>query len=102
MAELQEELPRIADAGGQLVAISSDTPEKAAEVSKKHELGSLVLPDTKMTIAKAFGVRQRSKHAALPACFVIGKDGKIAFAYVGVEASDRPSVEELIEALAGS
>ena len=93
MAELNEIIPKIADAGGTLVALSSDTPEKAAEVSSRDGLSFLIVPDTNLKVAEAYGVRQASKHAALPSLFVLDSDGMVTWAYVGVEASDRPDLE---------
>ena len=97
---MNEELPRIADAGGTLVALSSDSAEKAAEVSSRDGLSYVVIPDTKLEIAKAFGVRQASKHSALPSVFVQDSKGRVVYAYVGVEASDRPDMGILLQALA--
>jgi len=97
---MSDELPRISDAGASLVALSSDSPENAADVSSRDSLAFPVIPDTRLEVARAFGVRQAGKHSALPATFVLSEDGKIVFAYVGVEADDRPGLDEVLSALA--
>ena len=36
---------------------------------------------------------------AVPSVFIVGKDGRIHFRYIGESISDRPSPSDLIEAI---
>ena len=68
-----------AEAGAQIVGISSDKVEKQAEFANKHSFGYPLLSDTDRTVAEAFGVK-RGRISITPvqrATFVINSDGTL-------------------------
>jgi peroxiredoxin len=102
---LQEIEAEIIKTGYQIIAISPDRPEKLTETITKHKMNYLLLSDSSMTGAKAFGIAFKvddatikkyheygidlysasgEKHSQLPvpAVFVVGTDGTIKFEYV--------------------
>jgi peroxiredoxin len=71
--------------GYQLIAISGDTPEKAAETVKRHGLSYQVLSDTDLAVTKRFGIVFNSGRRGLlpvPSVFIVGRDGIIRFQHV--------------------
>ena len=107
--------------GYQIVAISPDRPEKLGASAKKHALAYVLLSDSKMTAARAFGVAYKvddetmklyrkyeidleeasgEKHHELPvpSVFLIGGSGKIAFEYVNPDYKVRLDPDVLLAA----
>ena len=105
LGQLQEVEAEIIKYGYQIIAISPDRPGKLSESIDKHKMNYLLLSDSNMAAAKAFGIAFKSdetiikkydeygidlydasgeKHYSLPvpSVFVVGIDGVIKFEYV--------------------
>lgn len=104
MGQLQEIEPQLSHWGYQIIAISADRPEKLRESMERHSLHYLLLSDSTMTGAQAFGLAYRvndemlrelqqdgvnleeasgEEHHLLPvpAVFIVGTDGRIKLEY---------------------
>lgn len=61
------------------------------------------LLDEDRSVTKSYGVYQRlgvdAINIARPATFVVGRDGKIKYAYVGQSQTDRAPMERILEVL---
>jgi peroxiredoxin len=114
--------PELKKLGYQLIAISSDRPEKLAESTKKLTLDYELLSDNDMDAAKAFGIAfklpddlvamykakykidveadsGRDHHMLpVPSVFLVSKTGKIDFAYVNPDYRTRLSSQVLLAA----
>ncbi len=105
LGQLQGIEPEIIKSGYQIIAISPDRPEKLSESIDKYKMNYLLLSDSNMAGAKAFGIAFKldestikkydeygidlvdasgEKHYSLPvpAIFVVGTDGIIKFEHV--------------------
>jgi peroxiredoxin len=105
LGQLRDIEPEIIKYGYQIIAISPDRPKKLIESIDEHKMNYLLLSDSNMAVAKAFGIAFKlddatlkkyeeygidlhdasgQKHYSLPvpAVFVIGTDGIIKFEYV--------------------
>ena len=105
LGQLQNIEPQLIQSGYQIIAINPDHPAKLGQAIQKHKLGYLLLSDSKMIGARAFGIAFKvdkkmledyesfgvnleeasgEKHHLLPvpAVFVVGTDGIIKFEYV--------------------
>lgn len=105
LGQLREIEAEIIKYGYQIIAISPDKPKKLIESIDKHKMNYLLLSDSNMAVAKAFGIAFKldesiikkydeygidlhdasgEKHYFLPvpAVFVVGTDGIIKFEYV--------------------
>ncbi len=102
--QLQNIEPQFIQLGYQIIAISPDRPLKLDQTIQKHKLDYLLLSDSKMIGARAFGLAFQvaketlerknfgaelenasgEKHHLLPvpAAFVVGTDSTIKFEYV--------------------
>ncbi|MEP4077967.1 peroxiredoxin-like family protein [Haloferula sp.] len=119
LAELQESQQDLLDMGYQILAITADAPEQMPATSKEHELDYTLLSDVGMEASDAFGLAfyldeetskryegrfdMSAKHEGrywlpVPAVYVVGKDGKIAFAHTDTNYRKRLPVKDLLVA----
>ncbi len=112
----------IANSGGTLVAISPQQAARNRVLEKKlgldfeilHDIGNAAaesyglrfeLPDNLRTIYASFGIDLPKNHGGskwelpMPTRYVIGVDGKVAYAVVHPDYTQRPEPGETLEAL---
>lgn len=121
---LQAALPQIRAAGGQLVAVSPQTPDHSLTTQEKHDLDFEVLSDKGNEVAGRYGLLfavagklrevyddfgidledangDPSWTLPMPATYVIGTDGTIHYAFVDEDYTHRANPEQIIETLEG-
>lgn len=122
---LQEALPAIAALGAQLVAISPQTPPNSRKSQRENKVSFPILSDPGNEVAARFGLRfelpdylvelyrntfkndlaringEPSWTLPMPARYVIGTDGVVAYAEVNPDYTRRPDAEELLPVLVG-
>jgi peroxiredoxin len=119
---LQDALPEIAARGARLVAISPQTAPNSRKSQRDNKLGFPILSDVRSDVADAFGIRfalpgdlvalyksfkndlptfndDPSWVLPMPARYVIGRDGVIAYAEVNPDYTHRPDPSELLPVL---
>ena len=119
---LQEALSEIAARGASLVAISPQTASNSRKSQRDNKLAFPILSDVKSEVANAFGLRfalpddlvalykefgadlpvfndDPAWVLPMPARFVIGTDGTIAYAEVNPDYTQRPDPSELLPVL---
>jgi peroxiredoxin len=119
---LQQALPQIESRGASLVAISPQTPANSRKSQRDNKLDFPILSDVGSEVAHAFGIRfslpdylvalyKSFKNdlpvfnndpgwvLPMPARFVIGSDGVIAYAEVNPDYTRRPDPSELLPVL---
>jgi peroxiredoxin len=119
---LQAALPEIAARGASLVAISPQTAPNSRKSQRENKLDFQILSDVKSEVAAAFGIRfalpdeliglyktfkndlptfnaDSSWVLPMPARYVIGTDGVIAYAEVNPDYTHRPDPSELLPVL---
>lgn len=118
----QEVLPRIRALGASLIAISPQTPDESLTTAEKKNLAFSVLSDVGNTVARKYGLvfavsseldaihksfgidlarsnGDASNELPVPATFIIGKDGRVAFAFVNADYRVRLEPAELLRQL---
>ncbi|MBK7405329.1 MAG: AhpC/TSA family protein [Phycisphaerales bacterium] len=118
----QTKLDELHAAGGQLVALTPESPDHAAETIDKHDLGYSVYSDSSMQAAKAykvlfevdpdtqakykgFGIDLASWNSSgqwtlpAPGTFVIDKHGVIQYAWADWDYKKRADPDEVIAAV---
>jgi len=87
-----------------VAAISADAREETAawqaDEDPEDQLGFPLLSDPDSAVAKAYGVYDAPHGIALPAVFVIDREGAIRWRQVGESIADRPTAEAVLEQLA--
>jgi len=119
---LEAALPEIRQRGASLVAISPQTAVNSRKSARQNQLTFPILSDAMSEVADAFGIRfalpddlvalyksfkndlpafndDPSWVLPMPARFVIGTDGLIAYAEVNPDYTRRPEPSELLPAL---
>ncbi|MGE3975905.1 MAG: peroxiredoxin-like family protein [Bdellovibrionales bacterium] len=114
LSSLQKIEKDIRKLGVQIIAVSPDRPEELIKSVAKHVLNYILISDSDMNAAKAFGIAYRvddetvekyknykidleassgQNHHGLPvpSLFAIARDGTIAFSYVNPNYKMRPS-----------
>lgn len=119
---LQAALPQIEARGARVVAISPQTASNSRKSQREHHLTFPILSDEKSRVAAAFGLRfslpdylvelykgfkndlptvndDPAWVLPMPARYVIGADGVIAYAEVNPDYTQRPDPSELLPVL---
>ena len=96
---------KLTEQGGSLLAISVDTPEQSAEVVRTAGLAFPILSDPDRAAIRAYGVLHAGgapdgADIALPADFLIDREGVIAWAHVASQVQSRPPPNEVLSHLA--
>lgn len=122
LAAIQAVLPEIVARGAGIVAISPQTPPNSRKAARENRLTFPILSDAGGEIANAFGLRFKlpddlvelyksfkndlpsfnadpSWTLPMPARYVIGIDGVIAYAEVNPDYTQRPDPSELLPVL---
>ena len=119
---LQAALPEITARGAALVAVSPQTASNSRKSQRDNKLGFPILSDTRSEVANAFGIRFKLQDdlielykgfkndlpafnddpawvLPMPARYVIGTDGIIAYSEVNPDYTQRPDPKELLPVL---
>src|ERR1700726_370731 len=119
---LQQALPDITARGASLVAISPQTAPNSRKSQRDNKLGFPILSDTRSEVAEAFGIRFKLPDylvelyksfkndlptfnndpawvLPMPARYVIGTDGIIAYSEVNPDYTQRPDPRDLLPEL---
>ncbi|WP_298240963.1 peroxiredoxin-like family protein [uncultured Bradyrhizobium sp.] len=119
---LQEALPQIVALGASLVAISPQTAPNSRKSERDNKLSFPILSDVRSAVAEAFGIRFALPNELvalyksfkndlpvfnddpawvlpMPARYVVGRDGIIAYAEVNPDYTQRPDPSELLPVL---
>jgi peroxiredoxin len=100
LARFESRRPELEKKGAKICAICVDSVEKSKAVVQKKSLGFPILSDPTGETIRAWGVWHESHRIALPAVFVVGRDGKIAWRRVSESVDDRPPEDDVLEAVA--
>lgn len=123
LQEIESALPELKKRGAELVAVSPQTAANSRRSQRDNKLSFPILSDVRNDVAAAFGLRFRlpdyladlyknvfkndlaivngddSWTLPMPARFVIGQDGIIAYAEVNPDYTRRPDPAELLPTL---
>jgi peroxiredoxin len=118
-------LPEIERAGATLAAVSPQTVQQSFFMRDQHKLRFPLLSDAGAEVARQFGLRYRvpdeqkaiyqrafvnlpfvngdnSWELAIPATYVIDRDGTVLYAYANEDYTERPEPEDMIRILAST
>jgi len=99
LTRLAEDYEKFKGAGADLVAISVDAPSYAWSMAQTTGAKFQILSDADKKTIISYGILNAEEHdgIAKPSTFIIDKDGRIRFIYVGANAGDRPEDNALID-----
>ena len=114
IANLANDYPKFQEVKTEIIAISTDTPEKAVKTQKKSRFLFPILLDEKGKVVQLYDVLVEKREwkdipalmhgkkagtYAMPAVFIVDHQGVIRYSYVGRSFTDRPSNEDLLKTL---
>ena len=83
-----------------MIALSADSPADGQKLAAELNLTYPILSDVYKTFIKQYGVLHPTEGIARPSMFIVNKEGRIVWKYVGSEAGDRPSMDTVLQQLA--
>lgn len=82
--------------------MSADTPADGQKVATELSLTYPILSDIYKNFIRQYGVLHPTEGIARPSMFIVNKEGKIVWSYVGAEANDRPPMDTVLQQLAAA
>lgn len=119
LSGLQDALPELEKLGYQVIAVSTDAPDKLGQSAEKGKLAYTLLSDADLAVARQFGIAYKAPEGywkmlpattggkdvdlllPVPSVFILDKKGAIQFEYINPDFTKRLS-SELLKAAAGS
>jgi peroxiredoxin len=89
--------PQFDKQGIGLAAISADPQEDSAEFIEEKGIAVPLLSDPTLEAISAYGVAMEGRDIAVPATFIVSRDKRILWKYVGENMADRPSEQEVLK-----
>jgi peroxiredoxin len=83
-----------------MIAVSADTPADGQKLATELGLSYPILSDVYKTFIKQYGVLHPTEGIARPSMFLVNKDGKVVWKYVGNDATDRPTIDAVLQQVA--
>ena len=99
MAGLQDIAKELESHDASVAAISVDSAEESRLLAEELGLGFPLLTDRNAAVIERYGVRMAHEELAVPAVFVVRRDGTIAWRFVSESVPDRPTNESVLEVL---
>lgn len=95
---MAEDYDKIKQAGADLLAISVDDQSYAWSMAQTTGARFQILSDVEKKTITDYGIVNAAEHGGIahPSIFILDKEGRIRYMYVGKDASDRPPDETII------
>lgn len=74
-------------------------PAQSQQLAVEMKLTYPVVSDMYKNIIRQYGVLHPTEQIARPAAFIIDRQGKMRWSYMGVDASDRPTIDTILREL---
>jgi peroxiredoxin len=97
--QLQKHAQDFADRKVTVIGISSDEPGSLETMRTKLGLTFELYSDAGLVVIQKWGVEDFGNSIAKPATFIVNPGGAISFQRVGEKPDDRPSIQQILEAL---
>jgi alkyl hydroperoxide reductase subunit AhpC len=69
------------------------------KVAQEMKISFPILSDPTRNLIRQYNVLHPQEGIARPALFLVNKEGQIVWKYIGMDASDRPSLAEIFKQL---
>ena len=98
---MAEDYDKIKQAGAELIAVSVDDQSYAWSMAQTTGAKFQILSDAEKKTITEYGIVNAAEHGGIahPSIFVLDKEGRIRYMYVGKNAQDRPPDETIVEEL---
>ena len=99
LGQLQSHLSEFKRRGVAVVAISVDPAAVSSKLAAGLGLTFPLVSDVKHLAIDAYGVYDKENEISWPAVYVIDRDGKIAWRFLGNNYKERPPAEDVLRAI---
>ncbi len=122
LSKVNDSLSFVSAKGASVIAVTPETPENIKKTVEKTKATYAIVEDNNMSIMKSYKVNfavdektiekyktygidfdkangSNGANLPVPATYIIGKDGKIKYAFFNPDYRQRPSVKEILEHL---
>ena len=82
-----------------MIAVSADTPADGQKLASELNLTFPILSDVYRNFIRQYGVLHPQEGIARPSMFIVNKEGKIVWKYIGMSAEDRPPLPTVLQEL---
>ncbi len=82
-----------------MIAISADPIGEGRRAALEAKLTYPILSDATKMLITSWGVLHPQEGIARPSMFIVSKQGKIVWRYVGADANDRPALALVLKQL---
>lgn len=84
----------------EIIALVVESPERVQALVNSYHYAYPVLADADHAVSSAYGVYDLlNDNRATPSVFIVDESGLVTWAYVGQNANDRPSTQEILDQL---
>lgn len=99
LTSLAEDHEKIKQAGADLVTISADAQNYAWSMSLSTGAKYQILSDADRQTIKSYGILNSQEHDGIahPSVFIVDKEGRLRYIYIGKNPTDRPADGVIIE-----
>jgi peroxiredoxin Q/BCP len=99
LTRLAEDYDKFKRAGVELIAVSVDEKSYAWSMAQTTGARFQILSDADKKTIVSYGILNSEEHGGIakPSTFIIDKDGRIRYLYVGKDGGDRPPDETILE-----
>jgi peroxiredoxin len=99
LTSLAEDYEKIKQAGADLATISADAQNYAWSMSLSTGAKFQILSDADRQTIKSYGILNAKEHDGIahPSVFIVDKESRIRYIYVGKNPTDRPADGIIIE-----
>jgi peroxiredoxin len=99
LVELQSHLNDFERRGVAVVAISVDPADVCEKLEAGLGLTFPIVPDVKHVAIDAYGVYDKENEISWPAVYVVERDRKIAWRFLGDNYKERPPANDVLQAI---
>ena len=85
--------------GAEILAVSADTPAEGRRLAADLNLTYPVVSDSSRKFIRLYGVLHPVEQIARPAVFIVSRERKIVWSYVGQGPTDRPQMDAILKEL---
>src|SRR5215813_1664596 len=99
LTRLAEDYEKFRKAGAELIAISVDSQSFAWSMGQTTGAKFQILSDADKKTIIAYGILNAEEHGGIakPSTFIVDRDGRIRYLYVGKDGGDRPEDSVILE-----
>lgn len=97
---MQANYSRFQEKGAEIVALVIEPQARVQALVKSYHYPYPVLADADHAISSAYGIYNLfNDKRATPSVFIVDESGLVTWAYVGRNANDRPSTQQILDQL---